>query len=177
MYLTGISYFSYSKESNFFRVLRMSKLPTSHRLSLLLLCILGITLVTSGLPQPRLHLRGYLLNLIMGKKNMFQKSFSLLDFLWLLWYNLDCVLFTHCELSVCVASLAWRERGLPNGRPRAAGWWRGTWWWPTTLPSGRRVNSWRPWRGRSGSTLTCRNCWWSIPLDAGKTPRRREETA
>lgn len=115
MCLIGISYFSYSKESNFFRVLRMSKLPTSHRLSLLLLCILGITLVTSGLPQPGLRLRRYLLNLIMNQ------PVGLLDFLWLLWYNLDCVLFTHRELSICVASLAWRGRGLPNGRPRVAG--------------------------------------------------------
>lgn len=118
-----MSYFNYSKESNFFRVLRMSKLPTSHRLSLLLLCILGITLVTSGLPQPRLRLRGYSLNLIKGKKkkNMFRNQLVYWVSFGSSGYNLDCVLFTHRELSVCVTSLAWRGRGLPNGRPRVAG--------------------------------------------------------
>ncbi|XP_071770367.1 tuberoinfundibular peptide of 39 residues [Centroberyx gerrardi] len=36
----------------------MSKLPAFPRASFLLLCILGMTLVTSGFPQPRLPLRG-----------------------------------------------------------------------------------------------------------------------
>nr|XP_020464408.1 tuberoinfundibular peptide of 39 residues isoform X2 [Monopterus albus] len=35
----------------------MSDLPTFPCMSFLLLCILGMTLVTSGFPQPRLHLR------------------------------------------------------------------------------------------------------------------------
>lgn len=111
-----------------------------------------------------------------AKKNMFRNQLVYWVSFGSSGYNLDCVLFTHRELTVCVMSLAWRGRGLPNGCPRVAGRRRGTWWWPTTLPLGRRVNSWRPWRGRSGSTLTCRNCWWSIPLDAGEAPRRHEET-
>lgn len=36
---------------------RMPELPAFPRMSFLLLCILGMTLMTSGFPQPRLPLR------------------------------------------------------------------------------------------------------------------------
>ncbi|XP_073323365.1 tuberoinfundibular peptide of 39 residues [Pagrus major] len=35
----------------------MSEVPSLPRVSLLFLCILGMTMVTSGFPQPQLHLR------------------------------------------------------------------------------------------------------------------------
>lgn len=47
----------YLNQSNFFHFFRMSELPAFHRMPFLLLCIVGMTLVTSGFPEPRLRLR------------------------------------------------------------------------------------------------------------------------